>query len=263
MGERHHPDWAPPPVSQDADDRPAWRPPHSAALRPLPVMASRRTAIPDSGRPGRALMTAIPDTLRHDLDQLLDTRASRACTWARWIAFRDQLDFHLAAESTAMWLPARARLAGHRRSQALLDVMENERQLIGPLRAVTGDAFTMGADPQRLRQLLVRLRTKLASHLAREEADAPPLTAAVMSRDELSTITRAIRGGYLMRRAARTTPWALGRASPSVRGQVLTELPATYHPLGLLDGVALPAPATPGRREARFASAGQEDRLPR
>ena len=125
---------------------------------------------------------------------------------------------------------------------------------------MTDDAFTMGADPQRLRQLLVRLRTKLASHLAREEADAPPLTAAVMSRDELSTITRAIRSGYLMRRAARTTPWALGRASPSVRGQVLTELPAAYHPLGLLDGVALPAPATPSRREA---SAGQEDRLPR
>jgi hypothetical protein len=47
------------------------------------------------------------------------------------------------------------------------------------------DAFTMDADPRRLRQLLARLRTRLASHLAHEEADALPLVSQILSPGEL------------------------------------------------------------------------------
>ena len=188
-------------------------------------MASPGTTIRYSGQSGWAVMTAIHDALRRDLDELLDTTASQARAQARWAVFRDQLDFHLAAEQAVMWLPLRAWLAGDPRARALLDAMEDERGLIGPLRAVTDDAFTMGADPGRLRQLLVRLRTKLASHLAHEEAEALPLISDAVSPGELSRITRALRGGYRARSAARTIPWALDRASPSVRAQVLGELP--------------------------------------
>jgi hypothetical protein len=113
-----------------------------------------------------ALMTAIHDALRRDLDQLIHTTASRTAARARWIVFRDQLHLHLAAEHMAMWRPARAKLTGDPRGQALLEAMEDEHQLIGPLRAVTDDAFAMGADPGRLRHLLTRLRTRLTSHLA-------------------------------------------------------------------------------------------------
>jgi Hemerythrin HHE cation binding domain len=123
-------------------------------------------------------MTAIHDALRRDLDVLLDTTASQARAQARWAVFRDQLDFYIAAEQAVMWLPARAWLVGDPRARALLDGMDDERGLIGPLRAVTDDAFTMGADPGRRRQLLVRLRTKLASHLAHEEAEALPCPRA-------------------------------------------------------------------------------------
>jgi hypothetical protein len=39
------------------------------------------------------------------------------------------------------------------------------------------DAFTMDADPARLRQLLARLRTRLVTYLTHEEADGlPPIT---------------------------------------------------------------------------------------
>lgn len=91
---------------------------------------------------------------------------------------------------------------------------------------MTDDAFTMGADPRRLRQLLSRLRTRLTSHLAHEEADALPLIGQIMSQRELGAITRAIHGGHGARHAARTVPWALAHASPDTRTEVLSQLPA-------------------------------------
>src|SRR5262249_58243192 len=71
-------------------------------------------------------------------------------------------------------------------------------------------------------QRLTRLRTRLTSHLAHEEADALPFIGQIMSPRELSAIAKAIRG----RAADGTVPWALARASPHVRTQVLGQLPA-------------------------------------
>ncbi len=188
-------------------------------------MAATPTIQRTSGS-GWTLMTAVHDALRRDLDELVHTTASRPAARARWAAFRDQLDFHLAAEDWALWPPARARLTGDPHGQALLDAKEDEQQLIGPLRAVTDDAFAMDADPGRLRQLLARLQTRLTSHLAHEQADALPLIARIMSPGELGRIATAIRGGHSVRRAAATVPWALAYASPDVRNQVLSQLPA-------------------------------------
>lgn len=162
------------------------------------------------------LMNAIHDALRRDLDELLHSTASRPAAQARWITFREQLCFHLAAEKTAVWPTARARLTGNPRGQNLLDAMEDEHQLIGPLLAVTDDVFTMDADPRRLHQLLARLRTRLTSHLAHEESEALPLIGQIMSERELGRIARAICGGRGLRQAARTVPWALAHASPQV-----------------------------------------------
>jgi len=91
---------------------------------------------------------------------------------------------------------------------------------------VTDDAFAMDADPRRLHQLLARLRTRLTSHPAHEEADALPLIARIVSPGELGRIATAIRGGHNLRRAAATVPWALTYASPDVRNQVMSQLPA-------------------------------------
>src|SRR5690242_6517891 len=65
--------------------------------------------------------------------------------------FRSQLRFHLAAEHAAMWPRVRPQLAGDPHGQALLDAMDDERQLLGPLQAMIDDAFTVDADPRRLR----------------------------------------------------------------------------------------------------------------
>jgi hypothetical protein len=104
--------------------------------------------------------------------------------------------------------------------------MEDEQRLIGPLQAVTDDAFTMDADPGRLRQLLTRLQTRLTSHLAHEEADALPLISQIMTQRELRRIASAVRGGTGARRTAATVPWALAGAPPGVRHQVRSQLPA-------------------------------------
>jgi hypothetical protein len=56
-----------------------------------------------------------------------------------------------------MWPRVRARLTGDPPGQSLLEAMEDERRLIGSLQAATDDAFTVDADPGRLRQLLTRL----------------------------------------------------------------------------------------------------------
>src|SRR5262250_3899836 len=94
-----------------------------------------------SGRADWTLKTAIHDALRRDLDELLHTTAGPAAARARWIVFRDQLRRHLAAEHAAMWRPARAKLTGDPRGQALLEAMDDEHHLIGPLHAAADDAF--------------------------------------------------------------------------------------------------------------------------
>ncbi len=188
-------------------------------------MASPDT-IQHDGRADWTLMTTIHAALRRDLDQLLHTTASRTAARERWRLFRDQLCLHLAAEQAAVWPLARVKLTGDPRGQALIDAMEDEQQLIGPLLAVADDAFTMDADPARLRQLLARLATRLSSHLAHEEADVLPLLGQIMSQRELRGISRAIRGGRGARRAALTLPWALSHASPKHCTHILAQLPA-------------------------------------
>jgi hypothetical protein len=176
------------------------------------------------GRADWAMMTAVHDALRRDLDQLLHGTASHASARTRWDTFRDQLRFHLAAEHAAMWPRVKAKLTSDPHGQALLDALDDERQLLGPLQAMIDDEFTMNANPERLCQLLVRLRTRLASHLAHEEADALPLISQILSPGELGRIGAAIRGGRSIRRAGTTVPWALTGASPGVREQVLSQL---------------------------------------
>jgi hypothetical protein len=59
-----------------------------------------------------------------------------------------------------MWPRVKATLAGDPHGQALLDALDDERRLLGPLQAMIDDTFTVNADPGRLRQLLARLRTR-------------------------------------------------------------------------------------------------------
>jgi len=173
-----------------------------------------------------ALMITIHDALRRDLDQLLHPATSHASARARWGAFRSQLRFHLTAEHGAMWPRVKAKLAGDPHGQALLDAMDDEYRLLGALQVMIDDAFAMDAEPRRLRQLLVGLRTRLASHLAREEAEVLPLISGFLFPGELGGIAAAIRGGRSTRCAGTTVPWALAGAVPDIRERILSQLPA-------------------------------------
>lgn len=119
-----------------------------------------------------------------------------------------------------------AQAGGDPHGQALLDAMDDERQLLGPLQAMIDDAFTIDAHPRRLRQLPARLGTRLASHLAHEEADALPLISQILSPGELGGIAAAIRGRHSTRRVGTKVPWALAGASPEIREHALSQLPA-------------------------------------
>ncbi len=172
------------------------------------------------------LMNAQHDAFRRDLDNLLATSAGRSAVRARWTVFRDQLRFHHTAEDEAMWPPVRAKLTGDPAGLALMDAMEDEHKLIDPLLAAIDDALAAGTGDKRLRSLLSRLRTTLASHLAHEEADALPLISEVMSRAELTRIRKTIAKMSGLKSAAVMFPWALSTATPEVRAQVLAQLPA-------------------------------------
>ena len=74
------------------------------------------------------------------------------------------------------------------------------------------DTFTMNTDPVRLRQLLTRLRARLISQLAHEEAGALPLMGQIMASSELGGIARAISG--MGGRLAGESPWRKGGANP-------------------------------------------------
>lgn len=186
-------------------------PPHTAQL---------------AGQADWTLMTAIHDALRRDLDQLLHGTGSDASARARWGTFRSQLRSHLAAEHAAMWPQVTDKLTDNPHGQALLDALDDERQLLGPLQAMIDDTFTMDPDPGRLRQLLARLQTRLDSHLAHEETDALPLISQILSPGELGRLAAAIRGGHSIRRAGTTVPWALTGASPDIRQHILSQLSA-------------------------------------
>jgi hypothetical protein len=125
-----------------------------------------------------------------------------------------------------MWPQVTDKLTDNPHGQALLDALDDERQLLGPLQAMIDDTFTMDPDPGRLRQLLARLQTRLDSHLAHEETDALPLISQILSPGELGRLAAAIRGGHSIRRAGTTVPWALTGASPDIRQHILSQLSA-------------------------------------
>src|SRR5260370_36273935 len=141
-----------------------------------------------------------------------------------------------------MWPRVRRKLAGDPHGQALLDAMDDEHQLLGPLQVMIDDAFTMDADPGRLRQLLARLRTRLASHLAHEEADALPLISQFLSPGELGGIAAVIRGGADTPRPRPPSPRAPAPATPPTPGHHPSRRPPPPPP----PHPPPPLPAAPG-----------------
>jgi hemerythrin-like domain-containing protein len=179
--------------------------------------------------PEWAIMYALHDAFRRDLDALLATRASLAVIRARWAVFRDQLEFHHTAEDQVIWPRVRAKLTGDPDGLALLDEMEDEHKLIDPLLAEVEDALAIDGENDRLVASLSRLRSTLASHLTHEETGALPMISMVMTTAGVAEIFKAFgRVGGLgegLKRGAVMFPWALSEADPAIRAEVLSRLP--------------------------------------
>jgi len=176
--------------------------------------------------PEWAIMYALHDAFRRDLDALLAASANSAAVRARWDNFREQLHFHHVAEDEAMWPLVKARLASNPKGLALIDAMEEEHHLIDPMLVMVGDAMALDSDWARVTALLSRMRDTLEVHLAHEEADTLPLISETMTPAELGEIFTALgrKGG--VKRAAVMFPWALSDADPDLRDRVLGNLPS-------------------------------------
>jgi len=195
-------------------------------------MTQHHATILPSGQSSWLLANAVVhEAFRRDLRELLATTASRRAVRDRWKVFCDQLRFHLGAEDAALWPPVQVKLTGYPADQALIEAMKDEHRLIEPVLAAIDEAFTVNTSTEHLRELLTRLQTTLSSHLAHEEAEALPLINEIMSLGELARITRTITRMGGRKRAAVMVPWALADASADIRGQVLRQLPATWHAL--------------------------------
>lgn len=175
--------------------------------------------------PEWAIMYALHDAFRRDLDALLDISARPAIVRARWAVFRGQLRLHHIAEDRVMWPPARAKLAGDPDGLALLDAIEEEHQLIDPLVAAVDDALSADVGYLQLTALLTELRTALVSHLACEEAWVLPLISRAMTETGVARIFAELgkMGGWKL--GAAMFPWALSGTSAQTQAQVLGQLP--------------------------------------
>jgi hypothetical protein len=195
-------------------------------------MTQQHATIRRSGQSSWLLTNAaVHEAFRRDLGQLLATTASRRAVRARWNVFCDQLRFHLGAEDAALWPPVQVKLTGDPADLALVEAMVDEHRLIEPVLTAIDEAFTVNTSTEHLRKLLTRLQTTLSSHLAHEEAEAPPLINEIMSKGEIARITRTITRMGGRKQAAVMMPWALADASADIRGLVLRQLPATWRVL--------------------------------
>ena len=202
------------------------------------MTSSPRCSAP--GHAGWALMNAIHDALRRDLDELLRTTASRMAARARWIVFRDQLRFYLAAEQAAI-LGDRADDDGLRAVVAELEAAEpghrgncrrgsrsepatlsrsrslspsrSSQDLAGPRRA-DGDG-TGRADISGGREYLVLARVLLAQDRPGPGSSRllERLHAAAAAQDRAGSVIEIRRaagaraGSQQARRTPRWTPW--------------------------------------------------------
>ena len=180
----------------------------------------------------QAMMLAVHDAFRRDLDRLFDavTRpgSDDPQQWARvaagWEVFRSQLHNHHTLEDSQVWPRLRARLevAGERAD--VLDDMEAEHRGIGVQLALVDATLS---DPVRRRVIRAAdvegLRSALCGHLSHEDRDVLPLLSRHMTVADQRAVALSQRRALRLRGAAEFFPWVLDGASPE-RGRVVLDL---------------------------------------
>jgi hypothetical protein len=179
-----------------------------------------------------SMMFAMHDALRRELVQV-GRIASRPDdhpgTLLRaalgWELFKKFLLVHHQSEDDALWPPLHARVAGHSDRAELVDALEAEHAVIGPLLTAIDAA---AADPdygyQRLGDIIDELATKLNAHLAHEETDGLALIDVSLTPQEWQHFAQ-VQTERLRDDAAMYMPWLLNDASPQILGPILAKFP--------------------------------------
>jgi len=149
-------------------------------------------------------MIAIHDALRRDPGTSCCRRHGPAmhrprARWAACLTAR-QLRFHLARRSTrAMWPRVRPKLAGDSHGQALLDAMDDERQLARrPAQAMIDDAIHTWMPTPGGSANCWPAADQLAIHQPHEEEGRCRSSADPVPRDSAAS-PQSIRGGHSTR----------------------------------------------------------------
>jgi hypothetical protein len=173
------------------------------------------------------MMFALHDALRRDLERVGRLAARRDGGPARllqatvgWELFTQFLVNHHEAEDEALWPALRTAVAGHPDQLALVDALEAEHSVIGPLLA----AINASAGPGDFADVTDELITKLSAHLKHEEADGLPLIDAVLTpaawQHFVSVNTERNRPD-----AARYLPWMLDGLAQPAQAELMGKFP--------------------------------------
>lgn len=179
-----------------------------------------------------SMMIAMHDALRRELAQVGriasrrdDNPGKQLRAALGWELFGKFLLVHHQTEDDVLWPTLRARVAGQPDRLALVDALEQEHAVIGPLLTAIDAA---AADPdhgyQRFGDIVDELSTKLNGHLAHEESDGLALIDVSLTPQEWQHFAQ-VHGERLRADAPMYMPWLLNGASPQSLDAVLSKFP--------------------------------------
>ncbi len=177
-------------------------------------------------------MLAIHGALRRDLEQVARIAGkkrhgdgARLQASLGWGQFKMFLLAHHQVEDDALWPVLRTHVAGFPDQVALVDALEAEHAVIEPLLdAVDDEAADPCSDGQQLSDVVDELVTRLAGHLAHEEADGRHLIDTTLSTEEWQNFARS-HGQRLLGHASTYVPWLLEGASHETVEGFLANIP--------------------------------------
>jgi len=179
-----------------------------------------------------SMMLAMHDALRRELAQVGRTVSRRDDNPAKllydalgWELFKKFLLVHHQSEDDALWPALRADVAGHPDRVALVDALEAEHSVIGPLlTAIDAAAADSGYGYQRFGDIVDELSAKLTGHLTHEETDGLPLIDASLTPQQWQHFAQ-VHGERNLPDASRYMPWLLSGARPQVLAAILGKFP--------------------------------------
>jgi Hemerythrin HHE cation binding domain len=164
------------------------------------------------------MMYAFHDALRRDLEAITQMTARSD----GWDLFERFLRAHHDAEDDALWPVLREALIGQTRDLSLLDEMEAEHAVLGPLLVVIDDALDGGRSPGEAR---TELAARLQEHLTHEEEEALPVIDRTLDEEQWMQFGEAAVAAIGPDRMPTLLPWILDGADPERTTAILRDLP--------------------------------------